>query len=136
MDVLHERRAALDISKRDAKACVRVPNPGRKGARAHQVKTFATMTNALLALRDWLIAERVSVVSMEATGDYWKPCYYLLEDAGFELMLVNARDAKGLPGRKSDVSDSVWLCQLTECGLLRASMVPPQPIRRLRDLTR
>jgi transposase len=62
---------------------------------------------------------------MEATGDYWKPVYYLLKDAGFELMLVNARDAKGLPGRKSDVSDSIWLCQLTECGLLRASMVPP-----------
>ena len=80
------------------------------------------MTNALLALRDWLLAEQVSVVSMEATGDYWKPVYYLLEGAGFELMLVNARDAKGLPGRKSDVSDSIWLCQLTECGLLRASL--------------
>jgi transposase len=136
MEVLHERCAALDISKRDVKACVRVPNPRRKGARTQQVKTFASMTNALLALRDWLLAEQVTVVSMEATGDYWKPVYYLLEDAGFELMLVNARDAKGLPGRKSDVSDSIWLCQLTECGLLRASMVPPEPIRRLRDLTR
>lgn len=100
------------------------------------VRTFASMTNALLQLRDWLIGEQVRVVTMEATGDYWKPVYYLLEDAGFELMLVNARDAKGLPGRKSDVSDAAWLCQLTECGLLRASMVPPEPIRRLRDLTR
>lgn len=87
-------------------------------------------------VKDWLISERVSVVTMEATGDYWKPAYYLLEDAGFELMLVNARDAKGLPGRKTDVSDSAWLCHLTECGLLRASLVPPEPIRRLRDLTR
>ena len=77
------------------------PNPRRRGARTQQVKTFASMTNALLALRDWLLAEQVSVVSMEATGDYWKPVYYLLEGAGFELMLVNARDAKGLPGRKS-----------------------------------
>ena len=136
MEVLHVRCAALDISKRDVKACVRVPNPRRRGARTQQVKTFASMTNALLALRDWLLAEQVSVVSMEATGDYWKPVYYLLEGAGFELMLVNARDAKGLPGRKSDVSDSIWLCQLTECGLLRASLVPPEPIRRLRDLTR
>lgn len=136
MEVLHERCAALDISKRDVKACVRVPNPRRKGGRTQQVKTFASMTNALLGLRDWLLHEQVSVVSMEATGDYWKPVYYLLEGAGFELMLVNARDAKGLPGRKSDVSDSIWLCQLTECGLLRASMVPPEPIRRLRDLTR
>ncbi len=88
------------------------------------------MTNALLQHRAWLLSEQVSVVSMEVTGDYWKPVYYLLEDVGLELMLVNARDAKGLPGRKSDVSDSVWLCQLTECGLLRASMVPPEPIRR------
>lgn len=136
MEVLHERCAALDISKRDVKACVRVPNAHRRGSRTQQVKTFASMTNALLGLREWLLSERVSVVSMEATGDYWKPVYYLLEDAGFELMLVNARDAKGLPGRKSDVSDSVWLCQLTECGLVRASMVPPEPIRRLRDLTR
>src|SRR6478735_3950224 len=136
VEVLHERCAALDISKRDVKACVRVPNPRRRGARTQQVKTFASMTKALLALRDWLLAERVSVVSMGATGDYWKPVYYLLEGAGFELMLVNARDAKGLPGRKSGVSDSIWLCQLTECGLLRASLVPPAPIRRLRDLTR
>src|SRR6478735_4047089 len=136
VEVLHERCAALDISKRDVKACVRVPNPRRRGARTQQVKTFASMTKALLALRDWLLAERVSVVSMEATGDYWKPVYYLLEGAGFELMLVNARDAKGLPGRKSDVSGSIWLCQLTECGLLRASLVPPEPIRHLRDLTR
>jgi transposase len=80
--------------------------------------------------------ERGSLVTMEATGGYWKSAYYLLEDAGFELMLVNARNAKGLPGRKSDVSDSAWLCQLTECGLLRPSLVPPEPIRRLRNLTR
>ncbi len=72
------------------------------------------MTNALLQLKEWLVSEQVSVVTMEATGDYWKPVYYLLEDAGFELMLVNARDAKGLPGRKTDVSDSAWLCQLTD----------------------
>jgi transposase len=88
MEVLHERCAGLNISKRGVKACVRSPNPRRKGARSQEVKTFATMTNALLALRDWLISEQVSVVAMEATGAYWKPVYYLLEDAGFELMLV------------------------------------------------
>jgi transposase len=126
----------LDISKRDVKACVRAPDPHRNGKRAQEVRTFASMTNALLELQDWLISERVSVVTMKATGDYWKPAYYLLKDAGFELMLVNARDAKGLPGHKTDVSDSAWLCQLTECGLLRPSLVPPEPIRRLRDLTR
>ena len=136
MDVLVEPCAALDISKRDVKACVRVPNPNRKGTRSQQIRTFESMTNALLQLREWLISERVTVVTMEATGDYWKPVYYLLEGAGFELKLVNARHAKGLPGRKTDVSDSAWLCQLTECGLLRSSLVPPEPIRRLRDLTR
>jgi transposase len=136
MEVLRERCAALDISKRDVKACVRAPDPHRTGKRRQEVRTFASMTNALLELKDWLTSERVSVVTMEATGDYWKPAYYLLEDGGFELMLVNARDAKGLPGRKTDVSDSAWLCQLTECGLLRPSLVPPEPIRRLRDLTR
>lgn len=109
---------------------------GAKGARSQEVRTFASMTNALLQVRGWLTSERVSVVTMEATGDYWEPVYCLLEDAGLELVLVNARDAKGPPGRKRDVGDSGWLCRLTERGLLRASLVPPEPIRRLRDLTR
>ena len=78
MEVLRERCAALDISKRDVKACVRAPDPHRKGNRSQEVRTFASMTNALLELKDWLISERVSVVTMEATGDYWKPAYYLL----------------------------------------------------------
>lgn len=116
MGVLRERCAALVISKRDVKACVRTPDPHRKGNRSQEVRTFASMTNALLELKDWLISERVSVVTMEATGDYWKPAYYLLEDAGFELMLVNARDAKGLPGRKTDVSDSAWLVNSPNAG--------------------
>jgi transposase len=74
---------------------------------------------------------------MEATGDYWKPFYYLLEDLdGVEVMLVNAREAKNLPGRKTDVADATWLAQLGAHGLVRPSFVPPQPIRELRDLTR
>jgi transposase len=100
------------------------------------VRTWASTTNAILRLREHLIAERVSLVVMEATGDYWKPFYYLLEDAGFEVMLVNARQVKNLPGRKSDVSDAVWLAQLGAHGLVRGSFVPPAPIRELRDLTR
>src|SRR5829696_4830727 len=76
------------------------------------VRTWVSTTNAILALREHLINEQVSLVVMEATGDYWKPFYYLLEDAGFELMLVNARQVKNLPGRKSDVSDAAWLAQL------------------------
>jgi transposase len=135
MELLHERCAGLDIGKKDLKACIRTPNPSGKRSRRQEIRTFATTTNALLELRDWLIAERVSLVVMEATGDYWRGAYYLLED-DLNVMLVNAAHAKGLPGRKTDVSDSAWLCQLGECGLLRASFVPPEPIRQLRDLTR
>ena len=135
MDVLHERCAALDIGKKDLKACVRVPSPSGRRSRAQTIRTFATTTGALLELRDWLVAERVTLVVMEATGDYWRGAFYLLEDC-LNVMLVNAAHAKGLPGRKTDVSDAAWLCQMGECGLLRASFVPPEPIRRLRDLTR
>jgi transposase len=134
VDVLHDRCAALDVSKEDVKVCLRTPGK-RRNQRHTEVRTFSTMTNPLLAMRDWLVAERVTLVVMEATGDYWRSPYYLLEDA-LNVMLINARQAKALPGRKTDVADSVWLAQLAECGLLRASFVPPEPIRQLRDLTR
>lgn len=135
MELLHERCSALDIGKKDLKACVRTPSLHGKRSRRQEIRTFATTTNALLELRDWLIAEKVSLVVLEATGDYWRGAFYLLEDT-LNVMLVNAAHAKGLPGRKTDVSDAAWLCQLGECGLLKASFVPPEPIRELRDLTR
>ena len=135
MEVIHGRCAGMDVSKRDAKVCVRVAGRGRRKT-VETVRTWASTTNAILALREHLIAEQVSLVVMEATGDYWKPFYYLLEDAGFEVMLVNARQVKNLPGRKSDVSDAAWLAQLGAHGLVRGSFVPPAPIRELRDLTR
>jgi len=96
------------------------------------LRTFATTTNALRELRDWLVAEKATLVVMEATGDYWRGAFYLLEDS-LNVILVNAAHAKGLPGRKTDAA---WLCQMGECGLLNASFVPPEPIRHLRDLTR
>jgi transposase len=89
----------------------------------------------LLALRDWLKALGVTHVAMESSGVYWKPVYYVLED-DFELLLVNAQHVKNLPGRKTDMKDAEWLCQLLECGLLRGSFVPPREFRELRDLTR
>lgn len=135
MDVLHERCAALDIGKKDLKACVRTPSPNGRRSRRQEIRTFATTTNSLLELRDWLLEEKVTLVVMEATGDYWRGAFYLLEDC-LNVILVNAAHAKGLPGRKTDVGDSAWLCQLGECGLLKASFVPPEPIRHLRDLTR
>jgi transposase len=136
MDVIHPRCAGLDISKRDAKVCVRIVGSGRRRA-TETVTTWGSTTNQILALRGHLASEQVTCVVMEATGDYWKPFYYLLEDLeGVEVMLVNAREAKNLPGRKTDVADASWLAQLGAHGLVRASFVPPQPIRELRDLTR
>lgn len=135
MEVVHERCAGLDISKRDAKLCVRVAGSGRRRT-VETVTTWGSTTGQVLALREHLVAERVSCVVMEATSDYWKPFYYLLEDAGFELLLVNARHVKNLPGRKTDVADATWLAQLGAHGLVRGSFVPPEPIRALRDLTR
>lgn len=133
MDVIHERCAGIDISKTDVKVCVRTPGPGRR--RQRQVRTFTTMTGDLLAMRDWLLAERVTVVGMEATGAYWKPVYYMLEH-DLDCWLLNARHMKGVPGRKTDVKDCEWIAQLVEHGLVRAGFVPPEPIRQLRDLTR
>jgi transposase len=134
MEVIHSRCAGMDVSKRDAKVCIRVAGRGRRKT-VETVRTWAATTNQILALREHLLAEQVSLV-VEATGDYWKPFYYLLEDAGFEVMLVNARQVKNLPGRKTDVSDAAWLAQLGAHGLVRGSFVPPAPIRELRDLTR
>ena len=135
MELVHPRCAGLDVSKRDAKVCVRVAGGGRAGATS-TVTTWGSVTNQVLALREHLIAEQVTLVVLEATGDYWKPFFYLLEDAGFEVLLVNARHVKNLPGRKTDVSDAAWLAQLGAHGLVRGSFVPPEPIRQLRDLTR
>jgi transposase len=135
MEVIHPRCAGLDVSKRDAKVCVRVAGTGRAGTKS-TVTTWSSMTNQVLALREHLIGQAVTLVVMEATSDYWKPFYYLLEDGPFELMLVNARHVKNIPGRKSDVSDATWLAQLGAHGLVRGSFVPPAPIRVLRDLTR
>jgi len=133
MEVIVERQSALDVHKAQVTACVRLP--GADGERVEHVEQFATTVGGLLVLGDWLKAHAVTHVVMEATGDYWKPVWHLLE-SDFELMLVNARDVKQVPGRKTDVSDSAWLCRLAEAGLLRASFVPPKPIRDLRLLTR
>ena len=122
MEVVHRRCAGIDISKRDAYVCVRVQGAGRRATTA-SVTTWGAMSNEILALREHLVAEKVTCVVMESTGDYWKPFYYLLEDA-VHVMLVNPRDARNRPGRKTDVSDSAWLADLAAHGLLRASLVP------------
>ena len=134
MDVVHERAAGIDISKRDAKVAVRLPGK-RAGMFETSVTTWGATTSQVLALVDHLTTQRVTTVVMEATGDYWKPFYFLMEDS-LPVMLVNAKQARNIPGRKTDVSDAAWLAQLAAHGLLRASLVPPEPVRQLRDLTR
>ena len=133
METIVKRAAGLDVHKAQVTACVRVPGRGRE--RAQEVAEFQTTVRGLLSLRDWLKAHRVTQVAMEATGVYWKPVWAILEDE-FDCLLVNARHVKQVPGRKTDVSDAAWLCQLLEAGLLRRSFVPPKPIRALRNLTR
>jgi transposase len=133
VETIVERAAGLDVHKAQVTACVRVPGRGR--ARVQEVAEFQTTVRGLLALRDWLKAHRVRQVAMEATGVYWKPVWAILEDE-FDCLLCNARHVKQVPGRKTDVSDAAWLCQLLEAGLLGRSFVPPKPIRALRNLTR
>jgi transposase len=140
VELIVERAAALDVGKDEVVACIRVPDPaggGRgRGRRRQEVRTDPTFTSSLETLADWLQAEDVTQVVMEATGQYWKPIWWVLEERGLELLLVNARHVKILPGRKTDVGDAAWLCELLECGLLRGSFVPPPQIRELRDLVR
>jgi transposase len=133
VDLVVERPGALDVHKASVTACARWP--GDDGERREEVCTFKTTVRGLLALRDWLAERGVTTVAMEATGVYWKPVWAILED-DFELLLCNAAHVKNVPGRKTDVKDSQWLCRLLEWGLLRASFVPPKPVRELRELTR
>jgi transposase len=134
---LVERVAAIDIAKASGMICLRLPHDSVKGKRVQRVWTVAATTNAILELADHLHCQSVTRVVMEATGSYWKPWFFLLEASGLQVWLVNARDVKNVPGRpKTDKLDAIWLAKLTERGMLRASFVPPKPIRQLRDLTR
>lgn len=133
MDQVLERVAGLDVHKKTVTACVRVPGPAR--TRRQEVRTFGTAVPDLLALREWLQAHGVTHAAMESTGIYWKPVFYVLEEA-VTCILANAAHIAQVPGRKTDVKDCIWIAQLLEHGLVRGSFVPPAPIRDLRDLTR
>ena len=131
MEVLYPRCAGLDVHKDSVVARIRcVSEPVHD-----EVKTFATTTSALLELNEFLSAQGVTHVAMEATGVYWKPVWHLLE-GDFELILANAQHIRNVPGRKTDVSDAGWIADLLAHGLIRSSFVPPAPIQELRDLTR
>jgi transposase len=132
-----ERVAAVDVAKSSGMVCTRVPHPERPGKRRTMVREVSARTGAVLALGEDLAGEGIEMVTLEATSDYWRIWFYLLESAGLRVQLVNARDVKNVPGRsKSDRLDSVWLAKLTERGMLRPSFVPPAEIRELRDYAR
>ena len=123
MEVLVERCAGLDVHMRSVSACVRTPGPGR--SRRSEVRTFLTFGRRRWRAGWLALAEGVTAVAMEATGVYWKPVWDVLEDVGLDVKLVNPQHVKAVPGRKTDVRDAQWIAQLLECGLLRASFVPP-----------
>jgi Transposase len=131
MEILYPRCCGLDVHKKTIVACVLVTGP--EGTVQQEVRTFATMTDELLALADWLAVKGVSHVAMESTGVYWKPVYNVLEGS-FTLLLVNAQHIKAVPGRKTDVKDAEWLADPVRHGLIKPSFVPPPPVRELRDL--
>lgn len=132
MEVVYRICAGLDVHKDSIKACLRVPAPRK---RSSTIQTFGTTTGELLRLAAWLTEAQCTHVAMESTGVYWQPVYNILEGS-FALLLVNAAHIKQVPGRKTDVKDCEWIAQLLECGLLKASFIPPQPIRELREVTR
>jgi len=133
MESLHAHCAGLDVHKDSVVACVRHL---RNGTAVASVKTFKTTTQELLKLSDWLSAEGITHIAMEATGVYWKPVWHILADGEFDLLLANAAHVKNVPGRKTDVKDAVWLADLLAHGLIRASFVPDEPTQHLRDLLR
>src|SRR6187397_681018 len=137
MDVLIERCAGLDVHRDTVVAAVvaTVRRPGPGGVRRSETRTFTTMTGQLETLADWLTAEKVTLVGMESTGIYWKPVYYVLEDR-VPVWVINAEHLRNVPGRKTDVADSMWIAQLIEHGLVSPSFVPPRNVRLLRDVTR
>ena len=132
MEVLYPRCAGLDVHAATVVACVRIAS-GRTVTYAH--RTVSTNTRGLLELADWLTAQGVTHVAMEATGVYWKPVWHVLEDH-VTLVLANAMHIRNIPGRKSDKNDATWIADLLALGLIRSSFVPPAPIQELRDLTR
>jgi transposase len=132
MKTLHKRCAGLDVHKKEVVACLRLVTRGKA---SHELRRFPTTTGGLMAMADWLEGAGCQRIAMEATGVYWKPVWHILEGR-FQLILANAAHIKGVPGRKSDVNDAMWIADLLAHDMIRPSFVPPQPIQELRDLTR
>jgi transposase len=134
---VHDKVAAIDVAKDTGMVCTRIPHPSRPGARRSTIWTIKARRNAIAGLGRQLARDGIEVVTLESTSDYWRIWFFVLEACGLAVQLVNASQARNLPGRpKTDKLDAQWLARLTEMGLLRPSFVPPKPIRDLRDYTR
>src|SRR5215472_12692489 len=132
-----QRVAGLDIAKAEVEVTIRVPSDASPGRRQQETRSFGATRRELESLADWLRSWGVTKIGLEATGDYWKPVFFLLEARGFDCELYNAAQVKALPGRpKTDRADSIWLAKIVERGMICSSFVPPEPIRRLRTHTR
>lgn len=134
MEVVVERCAFLDVHRDTVTTCARMPDG--TGGRREEMAQFRTTTSQLLLLADWLVEREVTLVGMEATGVYWKPVHWVLEDCVAEIWVINARHMRNVPGRKTDVADAQWGAQLLEHGLVRPSFIPDRPTREQRDLAR
>jgi transposase len=134
VEVVVERCAFLDVHRDTVMACVRTPDG--QGGRKEEVTEFRTTTSQLLQLSDWLVERQITLVGMEATGVYWKPVHWILEDEIDQVWVINARHMRNVPGRKTDVADACWGASLIEHGLVRPSFIPDRPTREQRDLTR
>ena len=136
-ELVIERVCAIDVAKASGKVCVRTPHPNRPDRRTSRVWDVSATSRAVTELAEHLIGEGIERVTVESTSDYWRIWFYVLEAAGLDVQLVNAREVKNVPGRpKTDKLDAVWLAKLTEKGMLRPSFVPPVEVRQLRDYTR
>jgi hypothetical protein len=134
---VHDRVAAVDVAKDTGMVCTRTPHPARPGSRRAAVQSVKARMDAIRVLGRQLRKDGIEIVTLESTSDYWRIWFFVLEECGLAVQLVSASQAKNLPGRpKTDKLDAMWLARLTEMGLLRASFVPPKPIRDLRDYTR
>ena len=129
MDVVYERCCGLDVHKKMVVACVLTPE-------SKEIRTFSTMTEDLLEMVNWLEQHGCTHVAMESTASFWKPIYNLLESADFQVLVVNAKHMKNVPGRKTDVKDAEWIAGLLRHGLLQASYIPNREQRELRELIR
>ena len=134
MDVVVERCAFLDVHRDTVMACARMPDDA--GGRREEMAQFRTTTSQLLLLVDWLVERQVTLVGMEATGVYWKPVHWVLEESVHDVWVINAQHMRNVPGRKTDVADAQWGAQLLEHGLVRPSFIPDRPTREQRDLAR